>query len=176
LSQSNKVNNAKDKTLFTPGPLTTSRTVKQAMLMDLGSRDTEFIRIVKEIRRSLLEVAEVEDKGYETIIMQGSGTFGVESVISSVTPPDGKWLIVNNGAYCRRIAQIASIHKIEYVSLDYAEDCRPDPNDIDNALKSDKSITHVSVVHCETTTGIINPVKEIGEIVKQHGKDILLML
>ncbi len=170
MSQSNKVNNAKDKTLFTPGPLTTSRTVKQAMLMDLGSRDTGFIGIVKEVRRSLLDVGEVGDKGYEAVIMQGSGTFCVESVISSITPPDGKWLIVNNGAYCRRLALIASIHKIEYVSLDYAEDCKPDPNDIDNALKSDKSITHVAVVHCETTTGIINPVKEIGEIVKQHGK------
>lgn len=155
----------KDKILFTPGPLTTSRTVKQAMLRDLGSRDFEFMQLVQNIRRQLLELGEVADRGYETIIIQGSGTFGIEAVLSSVTPPNGKWLIIINGAYGKRIQHIAGVLKIETVSLIFAEDHKPALQQIDEALAADRSITHVAVVHCETTTGIVNPVKEIGEIV-----------
>jgi len=90
---------AKDKPLFTPGPLTTSQTVKQAMLRDLGSRDREFIDLVRRVCQSLLDVAGVSrDDGYEAILMQGSGTFGIESVIGSSVPRDGKMLVVINGA------------------------------------------------------------------------------
>jgi len=99
----------KDKALFTPGPLTTSRTVKQAMLRDLGSRDFEFIAAVRDIRRRLLELSGVGDAGYEAILMQGSGTSCLEAVVSSTIPPDGKLLVIINGAYGRRIAQIASV-------------------------------------------------------------------
>jgi len=159
-----------DKILFTPGPLTTSHEIKLAMLKDLGSRDTEFIDTVKQIRRSLLKLGGVEDKNYEAIIMQGSGTYSVESVISSVTPPCGKWLVINNGAYCKRIAKIAEVLKIPVIRLDYPEDHQPNLQDIDSILINDTSITHVSAVHCETTSGIINPIKEIGTIVKKHGK------
>ncbi|MEC8336672.1 MAG: 2-aminoethylphosphonate--pyruvate transaminase, partial [Planctomycetota bacterium] len=91
---------AQDKPLFTPGPLTTSLTVKQAMLRDLGSRDVEFITAVRELRDELLSVAGVsQEAGYEAIIMQGSGTFSVEAVIASTMPPRGKLLVVVNGAY-----------------------------------------------------------------------------
>ena len=163
-------NKIEDKLLFTPGPLTTSQTVKQAMLRDLGSRDHEFIELIKKIRNSLLEIGEVKARGYEAVIMQGSGTFGIESVLSSVTPPDGKWLIIINGAYGRRIAQIANILKIDNFILEYPENNKPDLGKIEFALENDKSITHVAVIHCETTTGLINPIKEIGEIVKKHNK------
>ncbi|MGB9596424.1 MAG: 2-aminoethylphosphonate--pyruvate transaminase [Candidatus Poribacteria bacterium] len=159
-----------DKILFTPGPLTTSQTVKLAMLRDLGSRDTEFINIVKQIRKSLLKLAGDENGEYEAIIMQGSGTFSVEAIISSVTPPNGKWLVINNGAYCQRIIKIAETLKIPVVSLDYPENNQPNLNDIDSILSDDKSITHVAGVHCETTSGIINPIKEMGSIVKKHNK------
>ena len=160
----------KDKILFTPGPLTTSRTVKQAMQRDLGSRDFEFIQLVRNIRLQLLEVGEVADRGYETIIMQGSGTFGIEAVVSSVTPPNGKWLVIINGAYGRRIDQIANFLKIETIPLIYEEDRQPDLKEIEAALATNAAITHVAVVHCETTTGIINPVEEIGAIVNKFGK------
>lgn len=81
----------KDKTLFTPGPLTTtSQTVKQALLRDVGSREFEFIQSIKTIRRRLLEIGQVTNKGYEAILMQGSGTFGIEAVLSLLTPHDGK--------------------------------------------------------------------------------------
>ena len=110
-----------DKPLFTPGPLTTSLTVKQAMLHDLGSRDFEFIRIVREIRQELLKLAEADGRGYEAILMQGSGTFGIESVIGSITPPDGKWLFVVNGAYGRRMMQIAKALKIAASAVTFPE-------------------------------------------------------
>jgi 2-aminoethylphosphonate-pyruvate transaminase len=166
-----KIPAARDRTLFTPGPLTTSQTVKQAMLRDLGSRDVEFIDTVRRIRQSLLALAGLsQDTGYEAILMQGSGTFGLESVIGSTVPPDGKLLVIINGAYGDRIAKIARVLKIETVTLRYPEDTPPDPADVRRSLAQDPAITNVVVVHCETTTGIINPIKEIGDVVKQHDK------
>jgi 2-aminoethylphosphonate-pyruvate transaminase len=108
---------ARDRTLFTPGPLTTSQTVKQAMLRDLGSRDIEFIETVRSIRRALLDLAGVSrETGYEAVLMQGSGTFGLESVIGSTVPADGKLLVIINGAYGDRIAKIARMLKIDTAS------------------------------------------------------------
>jgi 2-aminoethylphosphonate-pyruvate transaminase len=161
----------KDKTLFTPGPLTTSQNVKQAMLRDLGSRDVAFIEVVSQIRQSLLAIAGVSrEKGYEAVLMQGSGTFGIESVIGSTAPPNGKWLVIINGAYGVRIAKIAEVLKIDTALLEYAPNTVPVPSDVDRMLTEDQAITNVAVVHCETTTGIINPIEEIGKIVKQHEK------
>ena len=157
---------SKDKVLFTPGPLTTSRTVKQAMLRDLGSRDTEFIALVREIRRRLLEIGGVAGRGYEAIPMQGSGTFALESVVSSTIPPGGKLLVALNGAYGRRIEQIARVLKIDVAALPFPETQAVDPQAVALALGRDAAITHVAVVHCETTTGILNPIREIGAVVR----------
>ena len=160
---------SKDKLLFTPGPLTTSMTVKQAMLRDLGSRDSEFIDLVKDIRTRLLEIGGVRDQGYEAVIMQGSGTFTLEAVVSSSVPSDGKMLVIINGAYGRRIAQIAEIHNIRTTTLEFPENQVPDLAQIEKALETDTAITNVAVIHCETTTGLMNPVKEIGRMVQQSG-------
>ncbi len=157
----------KDKVLFTPGPLTSSKTVKQAMLRDLGSRDVEFIELVKQIRHQLLAVGQVAEQGYEAIIMQGSGTFSLEAVLSSVTPPQGKWLIIINGAYGKRIAEIAQVLKIEATTLSCPENRTPSLPDIEATLEADDSLSHIAVVHCETTTGLINPVAEIGAIAEK---------
>lgn len=171
MTDSTKVARAKDKILFTPGPLTTSQTVKQAMLRDLGSRDATFIETVRHIRRSLLALAGVsQDKGYEAVLMQGSGTFGLESVIGSTVPPGGKMLVIINGAYGDRIAKIAEVLKIDVATLKYATDVVPTAADVDRILNEDQAITNVTIVHCETTTGIMNPIEEIGEVVKKHGK------
>lgn len=159
----------KDKLLFTPGPLTTSGTVKETMLRDLGSRDAAFITAVRTIREKLLEITGLSQaKGYEAILMQGSGTFGIESVVGSSVPRDGKLLVVINGAYGRRIAQMAEVLGIEVSRLICEEHEQPDPVRIDQALAADAAITHVFVVHCETTTGIINPIQAIGDVVKAH--------
>lgn len=160
----------KDKILFTPGPLTTSRTVKEAMLRDYGSRDFGFIETVKEIRRSLLRLGGVEDKGYEAVLMQGSGTFGLESVLATGLPPDGKLLVVINGAYGKRIETMARVLRIDTVTLEYPEDELPKLGEIEDMLKTDPAITHVEMVSCETTTGIFNPVEEVGALCKKYGK------
>ncbi|HMD84714.1 MAG TPA: 2-aminoethylphosphonate--pyruvate transaminase [Terriglobia bacterium] len=159
-----------DKVLFTPGPLTTSTTVKQAMLRDLGSRDFEFLAVVRDIRRRLLSLAAVSSPDYEAIPMQGSGTFALESVIGSVIPPAGKILIAVNGAYGRRLAQTASALKVTNAVIEWDERQPADPMEIERLLGSDPSFTHAAVVHCETSTGMINPVREIGEVVREHGR------
>jgi len=162
---------ARDKLLFTPGPFITSRTVKQAMLRDLGPRDFEFISLVKDIRRRLLALGGVENAGYVAIPMQGCGTYSVEAVISSTVPPDGKLLVVVNGAYGKRIARMAAVLKIPTVQLTYPENIRPQPQqDVAAQLKSDPAITHVAMIHCETTTGVLNPIKEVGQVVREFGR------
>jgi len=158
----------RDALLFTPGPLTTSITVKEAMLSDAGSRDSSFIQMVCDIRRRLVVLARADPKVYTTVLMQGSGTFGLESVLSSTVPPAGKILVVVNGAYGRRIVEMAKMLGIDTHVLEVAEVETPLPADVDAILEADDSITHVCVTHCETTTGIINPVAEIGEIVQRH--------
>jgi len=157
-----------DKLLFTPGPLTTSATVKEAMLRDVGSRDAEFLKIVREIRKHLLDVAGVSQvDGYEAILIQGSGTFGIEAVVSSVIPRDGKLLIVINGAYGKRTRDIAKRHGIETVVIEGTENAPLDPQQVRRSLTDDSEITHVAMVHCETSSGILNPVQEIGDVVKE---------
>ncbi len=157
-----------DKLLFTPGPLTTSVAVKEAMLRDVGSRDAEFVKVVREIRQHLLGVAGVSQAdGYEAILIPGSGTFGIEAVVSSVIPRDGKLLIVINGAYGKRICDIAKRHAIETVVIEGTENTPLDPQQVRLSLIEDSKITHVAMVHCETSSGILNPVQEIGDVVKE---------
>ena len=102
--------------------------------------------------------------------MQGSGTFGLESVIGSTVPANGKLLVIINGAYGVRIAKIAEVLKIDAALLEYAPNTVPVPSDVDRMLTEDQAITNVAVVHCETTTGIINPIEKIGQIIKHHEK------
>ena len=164
-----KIPGWRDKILFTPGPLTTSQSVKQAMLQDLGSRDFVFIQCVKEIRQKLVEFGQGSLEDFTAIILQGSGTFGLEAVVSSTIPPDGKLLVIINGAYGRRIAKIASVLKIETVIVESDEDMKPDLKKIASVLKEDSKITHVVVVHCETTSGLMNPIEDIGTLVRAAG-------
>jgi len=160
-----------EKLLFTPGPLTTSLTVKKAMLNDLGSRDITFIETVEWVRKKLLEITGLNRQmGYDTIIMQGSGTFGLESVTSSVIPKNGKLLVIVNGAYGERMVRIAHVHNIDVIDLVYEENVPPMANDVDQILTNRPEITHVSIVHCETTTGIMNDIESIGKVVKKHNK------
>jgi 2-aminoethylphosphonate-pyruvate transaminase len=160
----------KDKALFTPGPLTTSPTVKQAMLRDLGSRDFEFIELVRDIRRRLLALGEFNPDEYTAVLMPGSGTFSVEAVISSTLPPAGKLLVLVNGAYGQRMVQIAQVLKIPVIAQTTAEDTLPDLVALEAALATDPAISLVAAVHCETTTGLINPIAEIGRLVKRAGR------
>src|SRR5688500_9753392 len=160
---------ARDKLLFTPGPLTTSLTVKQAMLRDAGSWHHEFNAVVKSVRERLLAVAGLAlAAGWESILLQGSGSFGVEAVLATIIPPNGKLLVLANGAYGERIAQMAQYLKIAHSVVRTPEDTPPDLAAIERTLADDASITHVACVHCETTTGVLNPITEVGHIVKQQ--------
>ena len=171
MSPHTRLPGAKDKPLFTPGPLTTSHTVKQAMLRDLGSRDDEFIRIVREIRHELLEVAGVAETGqYECVLLQGSGTFGIEAVMTCAIPRDGKWLILVNGSYGQRMCAIADVHGMAYHREQIGEQETFSAAQVEQILAADPAITAVAIVHCETTTGIMNPIEEIGKVVRQHNR------
>jgi len=157
-----------DKLLFTPGPLTTSAPVKAAMLRDAGSRDRDFLQTVREIREALLALGGAAGE-YECVLMQGSGTFSIESVISSAIPREGKLLVLVNGAYGRRIANMARVHGIETETLEIPENRKISPQAVAERLAASRAITHIAVIHCETTTGIVNPVEAIGAVAQSAG-------
>ena len=160
--------------LLTPGPLSCSKTVKAKMLTDHCTWDAEYNNIVEDIRTRLVKIAAEKPEDYTATLMQGSGTFSVESVIGSAIPSDGKLLVIANGAYGQRIAQIASCLKISNLLLDCGETGVPDMTEIEQILKTDKAITHMAMVHCETTTGILNPVEEAGKLAATYGKIFIL--
>ncbi len=158
---------SQNKLLFTPGPLTTSETVKQAMLRDLGSRDAEFLSLVRHIRHRLLELGQVADGSYEAVLMQGAGTFAVESVLASVIPRGGKLLVAINGAYGHRMAKIAKMLGIACEILVFDEDTPVQIGRVQSALADDPTITHVGTIHCETSTGMLNPVAQLGRAMRE---------
>lgn len=168
MSQSSESSQSRDKVLFTPGPLATSRTVKEAMLRDLGSRDFEFIETVRDIRRRLVSMTGRGAQQYEAVLMQGSGTFAIEAVFASCVPPGGKVLVAINGAYGKRMVAICDRLRIARVPVEFPEYERVDPAKVEWALEDDPSISFLAVVHCETTTGIINPIEPIGRIAAQR--------
>lgn len=155
--------------LLTPGPLSTSASVRRAMQKDWCTWDTEYNNLVQDIRHKLVAMATSEIDQYTAVLMQGSGSFSVESVIGSVIPRDGKLLVIHNGAYGSRIVQMARCLNIEVIQLGYAETALPNLAEIEATLNDD-AITHVACVHCETTTGLLNPIEAIGHLVKAKNK------
>jgi 2-aminoethylphosphonate-pyruvate transaminase len=159
--------------LLTPGPLSTSKGVKATMLRDWCTWDDDYKAITQDVRRRLVALATPAD-GYASVLMQGSGTFAVESVVGSVLPENGKLLVLANGAYGNRIAAIAGRLRIDHTVMDSGETGRPDPEALKNELERNPEVTHVAVVHCETTTGMLNPVSEIGAVVKAAGRTFIV--
>lgn len=157
------------KLLFTPGPLSTSASVKSQMLEDVGSRDVLFIETVRGILSELMRIAGVsKQEGYESVIIQGSGTFGIESVLSSAIAANGKLLILSNGAYGERMVKMAEIHRINHDVIRCDEDHVTDPTLVEEYLNSHKGYTHLACVHSETTTGLFNPISAIGSLCDKH--------
>ena len=154
--------------LLTPGPLTTTDTVKKKMLFDHCTWDDDYKKITLKIRRGLLELAHVSEAEYTAVLMQGSGTFGVESVLTSSVGEDEKLLIAANGAYGERMADIAQHAGLNYVLYREAYDQMPSPERIAEILDGDPAITHVAMVHSETTSGILNDVQAVSEEVKKR--------
>ena len=163
----------RDPWLLTPGPLTTSMSVKQAMLHDWGSRDQEFIAINRRVRERLVVLAGGEGS-HVCVPLQGSGTFVVEAAVGTILPRDGKALILVNGAYGHRIARICDYYQRRYTILETPEDVPNDVTALDAALVDDTDLSHVFVIHCETTSGILNPVAEVAEVTARHGRRLVV--
>ncbi|HVJ43140.1 MAG TPA: 2-aminoethylphosphonate--pyruvate transaminase, partial [Dongiaceae bacterium] len=164
---------AQDPWLLTPGPLTTSMTVKEAMLHDWGSRDAGFIRLNGEMRSRLVELIGGEGV-FTTVPMQGSGTFAVEAMLATFVGPGDKSLILINGAYGKRMAKICDYAKRAYSVLEWPEDKPVNPQQVADALAKDASVTHVAIVQCETTSGVLNPVAEVADVVAKAGRRLLV--
>ena len=156
--------------LLTPGPLSTTPTVKAAMLRDWCTWDADYNDLVQGIRRKLVELATASSRDeYSSVLMQGSGTFCVEAALGTVIPAGGKILILANGAYGDRMAVIAQRLRIAHTVLRSAETEWPDVSKVRDALDNDPSISAVAMVHCETTTGILNPLVEVSSLARDHG-------
>lgn len=162
-----------DPLLLTPGPLTTSASVKQAMVHDWGSRDQGFIAINKMVLTKIVELAGAEGT-HVTVPVQGSGTFAVEAMITSFVPRTGKLLVVINGAYGQRAKKIAEIAGRAVATYETPEDTPPDLAKLEAMLVADPAITHVFAVHCETTSGILNPIADLAALVKKLGRRLLV--
>ncbi|MBL4807270.1 MAG: 2-aminoethylphosphonate--pyruvate transaminase [Rhodobacteraceae bacterium] len=158
--------------LLTPGPLTTSFATKSAMLRDWGSWDAEFRAVTAEIRAGLLELVGGVD--LDCVLMQGSGSFSVEAMLASFVPHDGKVLVLSNGAYGLRIAQTLEYLGRDFTLMDKGDYMPPRGDEVAKALAADAAISHVVVVHCETSSGILNPIAEISDAVKAAGRKLLV--
>jgi len=159
--------------LLTPGPLTTSDKTRAAMLRDWGSWDSDFNQITARIRQQVLRIVHGE-ASHECVPLQGSGTFSVEAAIGTIVPRDGHVLVPNNGAYCQRIARICKVLGRRVTTIDYREDQQVQAADVDRALAADPSITHVALVHCETGTGVLNPLHDVALVVEKHGRGLIV--
>ena len=156
--------------LLTPGPLTTTDSVKKEMMFDHCTWDDDYKKITQEIRKELLALAHVDEEEYTAVLMQGSGTFGVESVLTSVIGKDEKVLIAANGAYGERMEDIVKHAGIDYTIYNEHYNQVPKADVIRDMLEKDPKITHVSMVHSETTSGILNDIEAVGKVVKEMGR------
>ena len=162
-----------DAILLTPGPLTTTERTKRAMLRDWGSWDSSFIAMTAEIRARLLAI--VHGEGSHVVVpLQGSGTFAVEAAVATIVPRNGHVLVLDNGAYCKRLGKLATLMGRKTTILVRAEDAPVSASELDAALRADPGITHVGFIHCETGTGVLNPLPEVAEVCARHGRGLIV--
>ena len=163
----------RDAILLTPGPLTTTLRTKLAMLRDWGSWDADFNALTAELRRQLLAI--VHGEGTHVVVpLQGSGTFSVEAAVATVVPRDGHVLVLDNGAYCKRFGKLATLMGRRTTIHARAEDEPVSAEELDAVLRGDPGITHVGFIHCETGTGVLNPLKAIADVCAKHGKGLIV--
>jgi 2-aminoethylphosphonate-pyruvate transaminase len=163
----------RDRILLTPGPLTTTLRTKLAMLKDWGSWDTDFNAVTARLRSQLLDIVHGHDS-HVLVPLQGSGTFSVEAAVATVVPRDGHVLVLDNGAYCKRAVKLTHMMGRKASSLAFAEDAAVNATTLDAKLKQDTGITHVVLIHCETGTGVLNPLAEVAAVCERHGKGLIV--
>ena len=163
----------RDAILLTPGPLTTTLRTKLAMLRDWGSWDSDFVAMTAELRRELIAIVHGEDS-HVVVPLQGSGTFSVEAAVATLVPRDGHMLVLDNGAYCKRLGKVATLMGRRTTIMAHAEDEAVSADALDAKLREDPSITHVGFIHCETGTGVLNPLQAVSDVCKRHGKGLII--
>ncbi|MDH5528475.1 MAG: 2-aminoethylphosphonate--pyruvate transaminase [Paracoccaceae bacterium] len=160
--------------LLTPGPLTTAYEVKQAMLRDWGSWDADFRAMTKSLCEQLVALAGDTKGEFVCVPMQGSGSYCVEALLGTFIPRDGKVLVLANGAYGLRAAETMRYLGRAFTLIDKGDYMPPRGDEVGAALDADPDITHVIAIHCETSSGILNPVAEISEAVYARGRKLLV--
>jgi 2-aminoethylphosphonate-pyruvate transaminase len=166
-------NTSRDPILLTPGPLTTALSTKVAMLRDWGSWDSSFNAITATVRERLLDIVSGQPM-HVCVPMQGSGTFSVEAAVNTLVPRDGHLLVLINGAYGKRLAKLAQMMGRRMSTFETAEDVPTTGADVERLLAADTSVTHVGLIHCETSTGILNPLQEIAAVVARRGRRLVV--
>jgi 2-aminoethylphosphonate-pyruvate transaminase len=165
----------KKNILLNPGPATTTDSVKYSQVIpDICPREHEFGDLMHSISRDLIKIAGGNEEDYSCVLFGGSGTAGMDSVINSVVPLNKKVLIINNGAYGERMVKIAKAYNIDCIEIKFDLDYKIDIDKIESILDKDSEISCICMIHHETTTGILNPVKKIGELVKKRKKTFIV--
>ena len=158
--------------LLTPGPLTTAPETRRAMLVDWGSWDDDFRELNQRVCRHLEAIG--GGKGHVCVPMQGCGTAAVEAAIGTLMPRSGKLLVLVNGAYGHRMVKLTATMGRAVDTYETAEDTPPDPAELARRLAADPAITHVGVIHCETSTGILNPLDELARVTAEAGRKLIV--
>lgn len=159
--------------LLTPGPLSTSRRTREAMLADWGSWDERFNQLTASVCAQLLGILQAGST-HHCVPLQGSGTFAVEAAVGTLVPHDGKVLVLINGAYGQRLANICQVLGRAFTTWQTGEDQPCLATAVEQRLHEDPSITHVALIHCETSTGILNPLADIAQVVAGHGRQLIV--
>jgi 2-aminoethylphosphonate-pyruvate transaminase len=163
----------REKILLTPGPLTTTLRTKSAMLRDWGSWDAEFNAVTASIRQSLLAIVHGQES-HVVVPLQGSGTFSVEAAVATLVPKDGHILVLDNGAYCKRAAKLATMMGRRCTLMPFADDEPVSASALDAKLRADPSITHVVLIHCETGAGVLNPLQDVSDVCARQGRGLIV--
>jgi 2-aminoethylphosphonate-pyruvate transaminase len=164
---------SRDPILLTPGPLTTSLPTKMAMLRDWGSWDAEFNAVTAHVRSKLADIIHGRES-HTCVPMQGSGTFAIEAAVNTLVPRAGHVLVLINGAYGKRFARLTEMMGRRLTTFEAADDVPITANDVEEMLAKEPSVTHVGLIHCETSTGILNPLAAIADVVARHGKGLII--
>ena len=163
----------RDKILLTPGPLTTTLRTKLAMLRDWGSWDADFNAVTASVRKSLVAVIHGQDS-HVVVPLQGSGTFSVEAAVATLVPRDGHVLVLDNGAYCKRAARLTTLMGRHCTVMGFDDAVQVSPAALAERLQSDRTITHVVMIHCETGAGVLNPLQAIADVCAANGKGLIV--
>jgi len=163
------------KILLNPGPATTTEGVKAALVVaDICPREQEFVRLLDQVRDDLVRIAGGDPETHTCVLLAGSGTAAMDAVLNSVVPPDGGVVVINNGAYGQRLAEIARCYQLPLYELTFPWGQWPELSLLRETLHAHPRISHLAVVHHETSTGLLNPLPAIAALARDHGVSLIV--